>query len=312
MSRFPTLALLFLFVVSNAIASTPVEILGVNHPSAPFSSEQVTNDIRAHFDVDSFRLVRAQAIYQQSGAPDHWLIYLFSKKYHRMDFAMATLDGQYRIQSVAKNYRLRPMDITQQPGGRATDATCPDTTTQFISFAENDDSLEQSTTAEVTQAAQAKNLKTVTLLISQATRQNYLNYMSCPALEGNFYDGDANPQALATADGMVSSDDISTVLKGKFKYWVTNIWVACEAYNDPMLSAVQNDAQAKKYAAGINDLEVGPSDKAAACAMEAALANNPMTGAFNDCVQKDDTADDHWGWGGNGSDLFSWNPQGRR
>jgi hypothetical protein len=311
MNGYSTLALLFGLISPFALAATPVQILGV-HRDAAVSAETVTADLRAHFDVDAYRAVRAQAIYRRSGKPDHWLIYLFSKRYHRMDFAKAVLDENYRILSVTRDYRLQPEDFAQQPGGRASDATCPDSSTQFIAFAENDDSLEQSTTKEVAQAAQAKGLKTVSLLINQATRQNYLNYMVCSAIQGNFYDGDANPQALATADGMLSSDDISSVLKGKFKYWVTNIWVACEAYNDPLLSAVEKDAQSKKYAAGINDLEVGPSDKAAACAMEAAIDDQPMTSAFNDCVQKYDNTSDHWGWGGDGSDLFSWNPSSAR
>jgi hypothetical protein len=71
-----------------------------------------------------------------------------------------------------------------------------------------------------------------------------------------------------------------------------------------MLPAVIDYAQTKKYAAGINDLLIGPSDKAAACAMKAAIAGKPMQASFNTCYQQLDVPSDHWGYGGKGTDNF--------
>ena len=49
---------------------------------------------------------------------------------------------------------------------------------------------------------------------------------------------------------------------------------------------------------------VGPSDRAAACAMKAAIAGNPMHASFNSCYQQLDDPTDNWGFGGNGTDNF--------
>ena len=71
-----------------------------------------------------------------------------------------------------------------------------------------------------------------------------------------------------------------------------------------MKSVILNDAQSQKYAAGINDLEVGPSDNAAACTMNAAIDGKPETASFQACYNKLDIPSDHWGFGGDGSDYF--------
>jgi hypothetical protein len=64
----------------------------------------------------------------------------------------------------------------------------------------------------------------------------------------------------------------------------------------------------QKYAAGKNNLEIGPSDRAGACAMKAALAGKPMTAAFWACYNAEDKPIDNWvdNWGfdGLGSDQF--------
>jgi hypothetical protein len=128
--------------------------------------------------------------------------------------------------------------------------------------------------------------------------------MSCPNLVGNFYDGDADTSEIVTVDGTLAATDFATALAGAFRFKVTNIWLACEAFNDPMLSSVLSGAQAQKYAAGINDLEVGPSDNAGACAMKAAIDGSPMKEAFMSCYNQFDNTDDQWGFDGKGSDSF--------
>ncbi len=254
------------------------------------------------FDGSEYREVRAQLIDGEPGEPDHALVYLLSKRFHKVDFAAVELDAQHHPRSVQWNYRLEPTDLKGQRTHMAP--ACPDPAVQFIAFAPNDDDLEQQVTKGVAAYAVSHNLKTVSLLKSEATRDAYLNYMSCPGLVGNFYDGDADPTVITTADGVLPAGSFQTELKGQFRLKVTNIWLACEAYNDPMLSAVVTDAKAQKYAAGVNDLEVGPSDRTAACAMEAAIAGQPMTKAFQDCQKTDDTPADNWGFGGQGADNF--------
>jgi len=64
-------------------------------------------------------------------------------------------------------------------------------------------------------------------------------------------------------------------------------------------------AQAQKYAAGKNDLEIGPSDRTAACAMKAALDGKPMTASFWGSYNAEDRPTDEWGFDGLGSDLLA-------
>jgi hypothetical protein len=266
----------------------------------------VTRLIRQNIDLSRYREVKAQLIFNADHAPDHFLVYLLEKGKHSLAYARIDLDHRLNAKNTQVGYQLDADDRAQQPGPTADDVKCPDDTVQFVALCPNDDQLEIDTTNEVAAFAESHKLKTVRLLQSQATRAAYLNYMSCPNLLGNFYDGDSDPSSMVVVDGSVTAEDFSTVLKGKFQLKTVNVWIACNAYNDPFLSAVQKDAKAKKFAAGINSLDVGPADKAGACAMEDAISGKPMTAAFQACYQKDDTPDDIWGFGGDGTDLF-WN-----
>lgn len=291
--------------VASGADTTPIQILPSKIPaqremrimSAPHIA--IPEIVRGSVDLSHFRNARVQVVYNAQQQLDHLLVHLHSKTTHRVDFAAVHLDQDWNVVSVENNYKPNDDDNSQQPG--TTGAVCPDPSIEFIAFAPNNDGLEQQITKDVAAAARARGLKTVELLKADATRDNYLNYMACPNLKGNFYDGDANPNEFATVDGMITAGDMA---QQKFNYHVTNIWLACEAYNDPMLSNVTKDAKSQKFAAGMNDLLVGPSDRTGKCAMIAAINGKPMTQAFNDCYKKYDTSEDHWGFGGDGADFF--------
>jgi hypothetical protein len=311
--------LLFLFVAIEAQAQTPItdlkiyvkalipiKVLKTKIMAFQPTEAEIVSTIRAHVDVAKYREMKTQLIRNVQGKPSHYLVYLHSKTLHRVDFVKISIDENFKVLSVQQNYKLEDIDFKQQPGITLAQATCPDNSVEFISFAPNDIQVEQDVTIDVAEAATAAKLKTVKLLKDQATRDNYLNYLTCPHLRGNFYDGDSNPQLFITVDGVISADDIKTILNKKFQCRLTNIWLACEAYNDPMLSAVIDGAQAKKYAAGVNNLLVGPSDLAGACAMKAAIAGKPMKASFDSCYKQFDNKADIWGFGGKGTDSF-WN-----
>jgi hypothetical protein len=253
------------------------------------------------FDLSLYRGVRAQVSGGTESVKPHLVVQLQAKGTHRVQLASVALDGGLEPHAIDWNYQMAQEEIGAQRGGPAA-ATCPDNSTEFIAFAPNDNALELQITQDVADSAKAHGLKTVTLLKSQATRQNYLNYMSCPRLKGNFYDGDSNPNLFITVDGVISAKEMS---QQRFNHRVTNIWLACEAFNDPMLSSVTKMAQSQKYAAGVNDLLVGPSDRTAKCAMIAALDGKPMTEAFQECYKQTDDPADQWGFAGDGADIFS-------
>jgi hypothetical protein len=271
-------------------------------------TRSITSVVGRYFRPDEFREVRAQLLRNENGQPDHIMVYLFREGYHRVRNAAIYVDESLNVRGVQMDYHLTKRDVEQQPGRPNLAVSCPAPDTQFIAFAPNDNDLEQQVTVQVGNAAVAKGLKTVMLLKEKATRQNYLDYMSCPNLIGNFYDGDADPNEIVTNDGVISSDEISHLLIGAFRNRVTNIWLACEAANDPMLSAMVKTSQSQKYYAGVNDLQVGPSDKAAACTMVAAIGGASISESFASCYKQFDDPSDKWGGGGSGSDFLGGTP----
>jgi hypothetical protein len=304
---FTTLAALGLLLANaSALATTndpQIRILDSKY-SQHLPKDKISALLQQHFVIQDYREVRGQVIYNDALEPDHILVYLFSKNSHSVKMAMIAVDKNFNAVAVHKHYQLRAEDFSQQPGISEQAAQCPDKSVEFIAFAPNNIQLELDVTKDVAQAAKKQGLQTVELLIAQATRSNYLNYMKCPNLKGNFYDGDANPDLIVTYDGLISSDDINKELANKFNYHVTNIWLACEAFNNPMKASMLDVAKSQKYAAGINDLLVGPSDYAAACAMKKAIGGEPMTASFQACYAQYDKPEDQWGFDGKGNDIF--------
>lgn len=313
-SLFLCVFLLVLVLSGNSLAAVPIKILPTKSVETSkettqqfkkiITTQQIQKIITTHFNLNLLREIRVQLIVNKKHQPDHLLVYLLAKKRHKVEMARIDVDAQLNVLALQRPYRLEKSDILEQPGLSLKTATCPDTSIEFISFCPNDDRLEQAITKKVAKAAEAKSLKTVRLLLDDATRQNYLSYMKCPKLKGNFYDGDANPELITTVDGFISASDLDNSLSNQFNYKVTNIWLACEAFNDPMKTTMLTTVQSQKYAAGINDLLVGPSDRTAACTMIAGIAGKPLTDSFKACYQKYDNPEDQWGFDGDGSDVF--------
>ncbi len=295
-----TLSIISAIFFSFLANATGVQVLPVRGalPSA-LSSSNIEALVTKNLNVAPYRLVRVQVIMDAMEGHSHLLVHLHSKTRHSVHFAAIFLDSHFNVVRVIDPYALKEQDRAGQPEVAST--ACPDPTAEFIAFCPNDVALEQQITKDVAQSARAHGLKTAELLIKDATRANYLAYMSCPNVKGNFYDGDSNPSEFVTVDGVITADEMRSV---RFNYSVTNIWLACQAFNDPMMSSLINDAQSQKFAAGISDLEVGPSDNTGKCAMIAALDGQPMTQAFHDCYNQYDVTTDQWGFDGKGADLF--------
>lgn len=176
--------------------------------------------------------------------------------------------------------------------------TCPDLSVEVVVFAPNNIEIEQNVTLKVYRAALNLSYSSVKLLIENATTTSFLSYARCPKLKALFYDGDADPSAITTYDGLVTYVDMQSVM---WNYTVISYWLACQAYNPPMLISMTQVAP-RRWAAGRNNLEVGPSDNAAAEAMIDALKGRPLEESFNNAKKKWDVDADHWGFGGFGED----------
>ena len=292
-SWFIVLALM-LGVSPKAMAATPKPPVRFQTPSLT-TNRTLVGELQDYFAGEDVREIRVRSL-----SPRVLIVRLFARGLHNFETVRVGLTGSGSLNSVTRHYRPGRAEHLTAP----LPPRCPDEATQFISFAPNEDLFEQGIATDVAQSARQHGLKTVLLLGAKATRHTYLSYMSCPNLVGNFYDGDSNPTEMITADDSITAEDFKTVLNKSFRYRVTNIWLACEAFNDPMRGAIINEAQSQKFAAGINNLLVGPSDRTAACAMKAALDGQPMKTAFKSCYAKFDDHHDQWGFDGQGSDQF--------
>jgi hypothetical protein len=335
---FVSLLCLFLSVLDYTSASAQAggdnggptfTFLNSNYHGADLPHEKIIQDIRSGvadkgLDLSNYREVRIAAMNAASGRP-YLVLQLLSSKYHSVEVVRVDLDERFNVIGVQTNYQMTPYDYSNQFKVNerqspiqfqklVSSITCPDQNVEFIVFAPNDPAsannvnerqlllLEQSISKNVARAAAGHGLKVVTLLAKAATHDTLIAYLKCPKLEGVFYDGDANPGLITTYDGSLQASEIKLLLQ--FRKKVTHIWIACQAFNDPMLSTMIISAQSQKYAAGKNNLEIGPSDKAGACAMNAALAGHPMTAAFWACYKTQDRSADIWGFDGQGSDQF--------
>lgn len=274
-------------------------VVFLNAPT-PTEKASILEFLTQQFDGKPYREVRVQAFKN----PDYYLLYLFSDTHHNVELAKLTLNRR-GFGELKMNYQFTASELDSLSRGKTRGLyACPDEGTEFVVFAPNESAIEQNAATEVANAAKASGLKTAVLLKAAATHNQFLNYLKCPKLRGSFYDGDANKQIITTVDGAISYVEIQKELPSQFQYQSSHIWVACEAFLDPFKSVVIVDAAAKKYAAGINKLLVGPSDKAAVCAMRAAFAGQKMAVAFNECYDRLDDKRDKWGLEGAGSDYF--------
>lgn len=290
---------------ANLDESVPVNVIHAEHAAlvAGHTDAAISTTVRKNVDLTGIREARVVEVQSADGST-HLVVQSLVANQHKVNVTRIDVDAALVATRITPNYRRLVED--QTGAGATTHYTCPDPTVQFLSWCPNNDTLEIKVTNDVATAAKAAGLKTVTLLKAQATHDAVLNYLACPNLIGNFYDGDANTSEMVTYNGQITADEFTSSVN--FRSDVTNIWLACEAYNDPMLTAVQKTAKSQKYAAGINDLEVGPSDNAAACAMKAAITGKPMTQAFQDCYKQLDNTANHWGFGGDGSDYLGKEP----
>jgi len=311
-SPSPSLGLPQLQVVSRISHAPLIEMLDtksvhINEHFTPADQLRLRRIVADLFRLENYRKLRIQIIENSDGMLEHYymLVYLFSPIYHSFDLVRVDFDRALKVLKVEKNYVKTKKDRIQQSLRVLDTPVCPDDTIQFIAICPNgDDQFEMNVTTDVANTAVAKGLNTVWLLGDNATSTNFVNYLSCPKLQGSFYDGDADPSSIVTSDGSLDADTISSSLAGAFRNEVVNIWLACEAFNDPMKTAMTTTTLSQRYAAGINDLLVGPSDNAAACAMKAAINGQGLDEAWASCQTQYDNSSDQWGWGGQGSDQF--------
>ncbi len=289
--NFFSLSLLSIFIYSEiADANKAFYFMNGKHDQ----QDAIEKIVKEKFSIDEYEQVKIQSLYNPKTQSDDFILYLLPKNNHNLMTARINMDHT-RFISIEKNFI---------PTSQLQETTCPDPSIEFIVFAPNDNDLEQKITMKIANAAERQGLKTIRLLRENATRENYLNYLVCPQLKGNFYDGNANPYMILTYDGFIHVDEIQTTLANQFQYKVIHVWVAGEAFENPMESAMIDMAKAQRFMAGESSLTIGPSDLTGACTMNKAILHESITDSLAACYKKYGLRIDRWGLGGYGSDYF--------
>jgi hypothetical protein len=299
------LSLFALFILVNPFAAKASTIEVIPNRGASMSDQAVIKLVQDTVSVNELKTanrIRAQVVSLHKGVVDSLLVYLTFGSEVKSE--IIEVDKAAAIRKQLSDFGVT--SATEKDLAQTTTVFCPDESVQFISVSQSNLSWDQKSAIVVADSAEKTGLKTVRLLKEQATRQNYLNYLSCPGLVVDFYDGDANSNALETYDGTITAADISIILKNAFHRNVVHVWVACRAFNDPMLSAMVNDAEAQKFVAGQVDLIAGYADRTGVCVMQSALSGKSITNSVSLCHEQQDLHwHNRWGVAGNGSDYLN-------
>ena len=255
-----------------------------------------------------FSRATVQSIYRDDEALSHLLVHYYDCESRPIKTTKLEVDVTWEVAGVTHDYIYEDLDHRNQLHNLGNAPVCPNDTIEFLSVAPLDASnssefdSERAYAKQVAETAVAQGHATRTLYGTEATVSAVMDVLACPNLVGFFYDGDASSQMIALSDGYLHAADITKHFGGKWG-GLTHIWLACSAFNEPMLSAMKA-AKSQVFAAGVADLRIGPSDKAAACAMQGALEGLEMKASFDYCTSYYDAPSDEWGWYSEGADLL--------
>lgn len=287
----------------------PFKLLATHHGTDHLDAAKVETLVRENLSLDGYRRVSAQVIHDENKTTSHILVRRHAKDTGHAKLSMIDVDADLTVSGVKEDYALTDLDHSNQPHTHAlahsTKLKCPDDSIQILVLAplEADNkrwfSFEKEIAQRVANAAKKKGYVVKELYGTDATALAAMNAMSSPNLIGIFYDGDSNRYEVEFHDSFITAADITTHFKGKLSK-VSSIWLACEAFNDPMKKAMTTTAGSKVYAAGISILYGG--DERAASAMIAALEGKPMKESFDN--SRPINPKNKWGWYSGGSDFF--------
>jgi len=303
------LSLACLPITAYTAKTVPIRVIESKYFSPDIPTVNITNAIKKSFDLKRYSKISYQIIYNKKHQPDHIIVYLFSRSSRKLSFARMNITPQYDIKNIVLNYTLTEQDDDQQPGIKSDQAVCPNPATQILIFTTSKTTpiytgITYRMTLAVANYAKTKGLETVMLAGKDATRTNYLNYLTCPNLIANYYDGYGSNTHIDTIDGVISANDFEKLFNKQFKYRVVNIFTSSYAFEDPMQSTMIDTVQSQKFASGINDLTIGVSDVTGTCIMVNIIDGQSITESVKHCVEDWENYDDQWGAGGKGSDYL--------
>jgi len=122
-----------------------------------------------------------------------------------------------------------------------------------------------------------------------ASRQNYLDYMSCTDMGGFNNIGHGDQSAIILYDGVLTYQDFAQI---NFESTTSILFNSCQVMNPP-LSDVMNKNGARFYAGGVSTLLIGFSEPVTTCFWNATFHDANMTAALTKCATLDPL--DTWG-----------------
>ncbi|MBV8802915.1 MAG: hypothetical protein JO131_08155 [Gammaproteobacteria bacterium] len=295
-----------IFLTSAAFANEiPVNLMGsaTAMNSAPINI--ILDIVKQNIDLSSSSgnaKASVQVIYKNK-KPDYLLVYLFSAKNYSFTVTKIQLNENYQVQSIISNYQLQTEDDANQP--TITAPVCPDNSIEFVSSTPADTITTAKAAVEnVYNDALAHHYKAVKLLGAEATVASYQNWFACPNLKGFFNIGHGDKNEIVLADGYLKAKFFAGVEHGKLKEKAVVLFNSCQVDNPPLKPSIVESSDAQKYAGGVTNLLIGPSESASQCFWAKAFNDEGMTKAIEVCNQQYDPSD-QFGISGHGSDNIT-------
>ena len=104
----------------------PIKVIRTEITATLPADSEMIKAVQENIDVGSYREIRVQLVRDSVGTPGHYLVQLFAKNSHRVDFAKIDIDGRYRVLSVQQRYQLQAADLQQLTKVPTTGKTEPD------------------------------------------------------------------------------------------------------------------------------------------------------------------------------------------
>jgi hypothetical protein len=300
-----------ILLLSNIALAADISLLESKYGN--INKEKVIALIKNKIPQTDVAAIKAQVVFNDQ-IPDHVIVFKLSNKYLAATVDNISIDQDYNFISLQPNYTITTSDAAQRVL-TINDIACPAGAekTQVIVFAPlEDNKIQQIANSVADTAENTYGLPTKRLLQQNATAQNYLNYMSCPTLIGNFAIATGLPDAIITADGYITATDIDTALLEKFHFSVATIWAVGNVFAGEMGRSLAENAQTQRLTAGLTELSLATAPAAAACTMKAILdGKTKISDTLAGCkkIFRDPNAD-FWGMEDDGfsSDYFGTPP----
>lgn len=285
----------------------PITLLNIGNNQYSDNKDKIlkiVSDSIANLPTNEYGSVRVQIIHDEEDQPSALLVYLLSAKNYSFTIMKIAIDDRYQVLSVIPNYQAKADELSQSLNTRNENLVCPDKKTEIVVATPVPDyPTAKAAINYVFDQSQAKGYKTVKLLGEEANTKAYMNYMVCPKLKGFYNVGHGSTSGILLADGVLSNTAFQTLLKDKLREHVVVLFNSCQVDNDPLKSSITEQADAQKYAGGISNLRIGPSEEASKCFWDAGFAREKLTLAMKTCNEKYDDKD-NFGIGGHGSDKL--------